>query len=272
MVNYPHKISSQKRQAPLSQTKNFANRGMSFEKMINATNDYYLSHGLAVIHKKPTPIQIVRVDYPQRSRAKIVEAYFRQASTTDYSGVYDGYYIDFEAKETRQKHAIPMKNFHHHQIQHMEQVLAQRGSAGGNALNPSSRTETALSSWTSVVSHAKVDPVSGAEPSLRVQICHKEAHASRTRSTEPRNHAVSCRPLGPRSGLCGRFGHRPSYRRLMIRSYATRSASAPEAWTCTGAPKGSSASTATFRGLSSTLAGSPTARAGALPSRRRPSA
>ncbi|MBK3297451.1 Holliday junction resolvase RecU, partial [Streptococcus oralis] len=127
MVNYPHKISSQKRQAPLSQTKNFANRGMSFEKMINATNDYYLSHGLAVIHKKPTPIQIVRVDYPQRSRAKIVEAYFRQASTTDYSGVYDGYYIDFEAKETRQKHAIPMKNFHLHQIQHMEQVLAQQG-------------------------------------------------------------------------------------------------------------------------------------------------
>ena len=71
--------------------------------MINATNDYYLSHGIAVIHKKPTPVQIVRVDYPQRSRAKIVEAYFRQASTTDYSGVYEGFYIDFEAKETRQK-------------------------------------------------------------------------------------------------------------------------------------------------------------------------
>ena len=103
MVNYPHKISSQKRQTSLSQPKNFANRGMSFEKMINATNDYYLSQGLAVIHKKPTPIQIVRVDYPQRSRAKIVEAYFRQASTTDYSGVYNGYYIDFEAKETKQK-------------------------------------------------------------------------------------------------------------------------------------------------------------------------
>ncbi|SND35012.1 recombination protein U [Streptococcus pneumoniae] len=127
MVNYPHKVSSQKRQTSLSQPKNFANRGMSFEKMINATNDYYLSQGLAVIHKKPTPIQIVQVDYPQRSRAKIVEAYFRQASTTDYSGVYNGYYIDFEVKETKQKRAIPMKNFHPHQIQHMEQVLAQQG-------------------------------------------------------------------------------------------------------------------------------------------------
>ena len=127
MVNYPHKLSSKKKQEVTSQIKNFANRGMTFEKMINATNDYYLTHGLAVIHKKPTPVQIVRVDYPQRSRAKIVEAYFRQASTTDYSGVYEGFYIDFEAKETKQKHAIPMKNFHPHQIRHMEQVLEQKG-------------------------------------------------------------------------------------------------------------------------------------------------
>ena len=127
MVNYPHKLSSKKKREVTSQTKNFANRGMTFEKMINATNDYYLTHGLAVIHKKPTPVQIVRVDYPQRSRAKIVEAYFRQASTTDYSGVYEGFYIDFEAKETKQKHAIPMKNFHPHQIRHMEQVLEQKG-------------------------------------------------------------------------------------------------------------------------------------------------
>jgi len=100
---------------------------MSFEAAINATNNYYLSQKIAVIHKKPTPIQIVRVDYPRRSRAKIVEAYFRQASTTDYSGVYKGYYIDFEAKETRHKTSIPMKNFHAHQIKHMSQVLDQKG-------------------------------------------------------------------------------------------------------------------------------------------------
>lgn len=128
MVNYPHHfIRKQSKPSQISKTINFANRGMSFEAAINATNNYYLSQKIAVIHKKPTPIQIVRVDYPRRSRAKIVEAYFRQASTTDYSGVYKGYYIDFEAKETRHKTSIPMKNFHAHQIKHMLQVLDQKG-------------------------------------------------------------------------------------------------------------------------------------------------
>ncbi len=128
MVNYPHHfIRKQSKPSQISKTINFANRGMSFEAAINATNNYYLSKKIAVIHKKPTPIQIVRVDYPRRSRAKIVEAYFRQASTTDYSGVYKGYYIDFEAKETRHKTSIPMKNFHAHQIKHMSQVLDQKG-------------------------------------------------------------------------------------------------------------------------------------------------
>lgn len=128
MVNYPHKVSS-KNSIRSNQTKtvDFANRGMSFEKMINETNLYYQRRGRAVIHKKPTPIQIVKVDYPRRSRAKIVEAYFRQASTTDYSGVFKGYYLDFEAKETRQKQSMPLKNFHPHQITHMEEVLAQKG-------------------------------------------------------------------------------------------------------------------------------------------------
>ena len=38
---------------------------MRFEEAINESNKYYLSRGLAVIHKKPTPIQIVKVDYPK---------------------------------------------------------------------------------------------------------------------------------------------------------------------------------------------------------------
>ncbi|MEG2504608.1 MAG: Holliday junction resolvase RecU, partial [Carnobacterium sp.] len=85
---------SKKKQAP-KKDHSFAKRGMTLEEDINASNESYLAFGKAVIHKKPTPIQIVKVDYPQRSRAKITEAYFRQASTTDYSGVYQGRYIDF---------------------------------------------------------------------------------------------------------------------------------------------------------------------------------
>lgn len=108
-------------------TTSFSNRGMRFEEAINASNEYYLNHGQAVIHKKPTPIQIVNVDYPRRSAAVIKEAYFKEASTTDYNGVYQGHYLDFEAKETQNKTSFPFKNFHQHQIDHMERCLAQDG-------------------------------------------------------------------------------------------------------------------------------------------------
>ncbi|MFB9770495.1 Holliday junction resolvase RecU [Lactiplantibacillus modestisalitolerans] len=106
---------------------NFGDRGMSLEQEINDSNTYYLENDIAVIHKKPTPIQIVKVDYPRRSAAVIREAYFKQASTTDYNGVYRGKYLDFEAKETKSKTAFPLKNFHAHQIQHMRQCLHQGG-------------------------------------------------------------------------------------------------------------------------------------------------
>lgn len=105
----------------------FSNRGMRFEEAINISNDYYLNHQLAVVHKKPTPIQIVKVDYPRRSAAVIKEAYFKEASTTDYNGVYKGFYLDFEAKETQNKTSFPFKNFHSHQIEHMKSCLAQSG-------------------------------------------------------------------------------------------------------------------------------------------------
>lgn len=107
------------------QAVQFGKRGMSFEEKINRSNEYYLTQQMAVIHKKPTPIQIVQVDYPRRSAAVIREAYFRQASTTDYNGVYQKHYIDFEAKETQNKQSFPLRNFHEHQIEHFRQCLHQ---------------------------------------------------------------------------------------------------------------------------------------------------
>jgi recombination protein U len=105
----------------------YSNRGMTLEEDLNVTNTYYLDRAIAVIHKKPTPVQIVNVDYPRRSAAVIKEAYFKQASTTDYNGVYKGKYIDFEAKETKFTTSFPLKNFHEHQIVHMKSVMEQDG-------------------------------------------------------------------------------------------------------------------------------------------------
>lgn len=105
----------------------YSNRGMTLEEDINKTNDYYLMRKKAVIHKKPIPIQVVNVNYPRRSAARITEAYYQKASTTDYNGVYNGYYIDFEAKETKNKTSFPLKNFHDHQLLHMEDCIAQGG-------------------------------------------------------------------------------------------------------------------------------------------------
>ncbi|GEN31784.1 recombination protein U [Cerasibacillus quisquiliarum] len=128
-MNYPN---GQKRNTATKQvikplSTHYGNRGMSLEKDINITNTYYLQTNRAVIHKKPTPVQIVDVHYPRRSAAVIKEAYFKQASTTDYNGIYRSKYIDFEAKETKNKTSFPLANIQDHQIKHMEAVLQHGG-------------------------------------------------------------------------------------------------------------------------------------------------
>jgi recombination protein U len=111
----------------IGKNNSYSNRGMTLEEDLNVTNEYYRENNIAIIHKKPTPVQIVQVEYPKRSAAVIKEAYFKQASTTDYNGVYKGKYIDFEAKETKLNHSFPLKNFHEHQIKHISSVLEQDG-------------------------------------------------------------------------------------------------------------------------------------------------
>ena len=112
-----------------SKDLSFSNRGKTLEDEINEANDYYIKRRLAIIHKKPVPVQIVKVEYPSRSAAVIREAYFRTPSTTDYNGVWNGHYIDFDAKETASKTSFPLKNIHEHQMTHMQQVTEQNGVA-----------------------------------------------------------------------------------------------------------------------------------------------
>lgn len=123
-IKYPNAIQHRESQGS---TDYHSGRGMLLENDVNDSNTYYRENDIALIYKKPTPIQVVHVDYPSRNRAKIVEAYYRTPSTTDYNGVYRGRYIDFEAKETRNKTRFPSFMIHPHQIKHLKKVHLHKG-------------------------------------------------------------------------------------------------------------------------------------------------
>lgn len=120
-INYPNPKKT------TTKLINRANLGMTLEGDIETTNQFYLDKQRAVIYKKPTPVQVVTVSYPARNKAKITEAYYKTPSTTDFNGVYKGYYIDFDAKETSSKTSIPLKNIPEHQIIHLKRIV----DAGG---------------------------------------------------------------------------------------------------------------------------------------------
>ena len=125
MINFPIKKAPSLVKNEKNNKK--ANLGMLLEEMINDTNTYYLNKGVAVIHKKPVPIQIVKVNYPSRCEAIITEAYYKTPSTTDYNGVYRGKYIDFEAKETNNLTSFSLNNIHAHQVEHLKQIVSHGG-------------------------------------------------------------------------------------------------------------------------------------------------
>ncbi len=120
-MNYPNKKKS------TTKFINYGKRGMNLENDINITNKYYLENNIAIVYKKPTPIKVVKVDYNKRINTVIKEAYYEVPSTTDYNGIYNGKYIDFEAKETKSTTSFALRNIHDHQIKHLIKVLEHGG-------------------------------------------------------------------------------------------------------------------------------------------------
>ena len=112
-INYPNGIKIENKKI------GDKSRGMTFEHDLNTSNEYYRIHNMALIYKKPTPVQIVKVDYPARNKARIVEGYYQTPSTTDYNGIYKGKYIDFEAKQTENL-SFPFKHIFEHQVNHLK--------------------------------------------------------------------------------------------------------------------------------------------------------
>ncbi len=135
MIKYPNgqkyepvniaKRTSKKSKEDLSISA--SNRGMNLEEDINISNEWYKEQAIALVTKRPTPINIVKVDYSKGAR--ITDAYFEKQSTTDYNGVYKGKYLDFEAKNTKSKTSFPLSNIEAHQIEHLKHVLHHGGIA-----------------------------------------------------------------------------------------------------------------------------------------------
>lgn len=128
-IKYPNKIVKDNIiQFKKTTNQKKARLGADFEDMINESNKYYLNKNVAAIYKKPTPIQVVKTEYPKRSMSKITEAYYKTPSTTDYNGIYKGYYIDFEAKSCHSD-SFPFSKIFSHQVDHLKMVHEMGGIA-----------------------------------------------------------------------------------------------------------------------------------------------
>ena len=67
-IKYPNGIST----INTMQSKSYSSRGMRLENDINDSNKYYRELDKALIYKKPTPVQVVHVDYPKGNVQKLL--------------------------------------------------------------------------------------------------------------------------------------------------------------------------------------------------------
>lgn len=98
-------------------------RGSTFEELINHTIEVYQKAGLALIQKIPTPITPMEFD---KIHGHITLAYFEKKSTVDYIGAVQGIPVCFDAKECNEDR-FPLANIHEHQMEFMENFIAQKG-------------------------------------------------------------------------------------------------------------------------------------------------
>ncbi|AHN23283.1 Holliday junction resolvase RecU [Lysinibacillus varians] len=92
-------MRTQKRQY----SRSHANRGQLFENLIDMTNNQYRNNNFADIRKVPSPVKILKVT------GNKVEGKLESATWVDYSGIYRGKSIVFDAKETKQTN-FPLSN------------------------------------------------------------------------------------------------------------------------------------------------------------------
>lgn len=100
-----------------------ANRGQSFENVIEQSNIQYRAKEWAIMQKVPTPWKILRRG-PQ-----IVSAFPEKKSTVDFIGMASGISIAFDAKSTQNKTNFPLSNIEEHQMLFLQNFHKHGGKA-----------------------------------------------------------------------------------------------------------------------------------------------
>ncbi len=99
-----------------------SNKGMYLEELINRTINYLSLNHLAFIEKRNVPFCIVK---------KINDALFvgklKSKSFVDYTGNYNGYHLEFEAKQTN-KDYFDLHNLKDHQWDFLNKFLKVKNS------------------------------------------------------------------------------------------------------------------------------------------------
>lgn len=92
-------------------SRSHANRGAVLEKLIDMTNQQYRNKEVADIRKVPAPVKIMK------QHGKTITGYTQKGEWVDYSGVFDGSAIIFDAKETSNRTSFPLNNISAHQYE-----------------------------------------------------------------------------------------------------------------------------------------------------------
>lgn len=88
----------------------YANRGKLLENIIDQTNKQYMIDGVADVRKVPTPVKIIS------NKNGRVSGHVEKPTWVDYSGIFNGRAIIFDAKQTAQK-SLPLANIHRQQYE-----------------------------------------------------------------------------------------------------------------------------------------------------------
>lgn len=104
----------------MSYSRSHANRGAFLENIIDMANNKYRNAGVADIRKVPTPFK------PLKTTGNRVTGHFEKPTWVDYSGIYNGKSIIFDAKQTVLTN-FPLDNLSDHQYSLLES-WSQKGA------------------------------------------------------------------------------------------------------------------------------------------------